>query len=93
MVPFTLKREYGRIDSGLSGYLTEDARVVGEMITRNAVKFPEKTASSEEEIIKFCGEHLAGYKKPKSVEFWQELPKSPQGKILKRAIRERYETH
>jgi acyl-CoA synthetase (AMP-forming)/AMP-acid ligase II len=43
---------------------------------------------SEEEIIKFCGEHLAGYKKPKSVEFWKELPKSPQGKILKRSIRE-----
>ena len=45
-------------------------------------------AASEEEIIKFCGEHLAGYKKPKSVEFWKELPKSPQGKILKKAIRE-----
>lgn len=42
----------------------------------------------EEEIIKFCGEHLAGYKKPKSVEFWKELPKSPQGKILKKTIRE-----
>jgi acyl-CoA synthetase (AMP-forming)/AMP-acid ligase II len=44
--------------------------------------------ASEEEIIKFCGEHLAGYKKPKSVEFWKELPKSPQGKILKKAIRQ-----
>ena len=50
----------------------------------------EGATASEEEIIKFCGEHLAGYKKPKSVEFWKELPKSPQGKILKRAIRERY---
>ena len=45
-------------------------------------------AVSEEEITKFCSEHLAGYKKPKSVEFWGELPKSPQGKILKKAIRE-----
>jgi acyl-CoA synthetase (AMP-forming)/AMP-acid ligase II len=43
---------------------------------------------SEEEITKFCGEHLAGYKKPKSVEFWNELPKSPQGKILKKEIRD-----
>ncbi len=50
----------------------------------------EKVVLSEEEIIKFCGERLAGYKKPKSVEFWKELPKSPQGKILKRDIRERY---
>jgi len=33
---------------------------------------------------------MASYKKPKSVEFWKELPKSPQGKILRRVIRERY---
>jgi long-chain acyl-CoA synthetase len=64
----------------------------GEAV-KAVIVLKEKTATSEEEIIKFCGEHLAGYKKPKSVEFWQELPKSPQGKILKRAIRERYETH
>ncbi|RJR40782.1 MAG: long-chain-fatty-acid--CoA ligase [Desulfobacteraceae bacterium] len=41
-----------------------------------------------DEIINFCGDHLASYKKPRSVEFWKELPKSPQGKILKRVIRE-----
>ncbi|MBP1730015.1 MAG: acyl-CoA synthetase (AMP-forming)/AMP-acid ligase [Deltaproteobacteria bacterium] len=46
--------------------------------------------ASQEEIIRFCGERLAGFKKPKSVEFWQELPKSPQGKILKKSIREFY---
>ena len=50
--------------------------------------FRQGATASEEEIIKFCGEHLAGYKKPKSVEFWKELPKSSQGKILKRSIRE-----
>ena len=33
---------------------------------------------------------LAGFKKPKSVEFWKELPKSPQGKILKKEIRKHY---
>jgi long-chain acyl-CoA synthetase len=50
----------------------------------------ENTMISEDEIIKFCGERLASYKKPKSVEFWKELPKSPQGKILKKEIRKRY---
>jgi len=50
----------------------------------------EGSTVSEEEIIRFCGEHLAGYKKPKSVEFWRELPKSPQGKILKKEIRKRF---
>ena len=42
------------------------------------------------EIIEFCGKNLAGFKKPKSVDFWEELPKSPQGKILKKEIRKHY---
>jgi long-chain acyl-CoA synthetase len=50
----------------------------------------EGAVISEGEVISFCAERMASYKKPKTVEFWQELPKSPQGKILKRAIRERY---
>jgi len=45
---------------------------------------------TEREIIEFCGRNLAGFKKPKSVEFWKELPKSPQGKILKKEIRKHY---
>jgi acyl-CoA synthetase (AMP-forming)/AMP-acid ligase II len=37
-----------------------------------------------------CRAHLAGYKTPRAFEFWSELPKSPVGKVLKRAIRERF---
>ena len=61
----------------------------GEAV-KAVVVLKESTTASEEEIIKFCGEHLTGYKKPKSVEFLKELPKNPTGKILKRAIREKY---
>jgi acyl-CoA synthetase (AMP-forming)/AMP-acid ligase II len=46
--------------------------------------------ASEEEIINLCKENIASYKKPRSVEFVQQLPKSPTGKILKRVIREQY---
>jgi len=46
--------------------------------------------TTEAELVDFCGQHLAGYKKPKSVEFWQELPKSPAGKILKKELRLHY---
>jgi acyl-CoA synthetase (AMP-forming)/AMP-acid ligase II len=45
---------------------------------------------TEEEIISLCKENIASYKKPRSVEFVQQLPKSPTGKILKRVIRERF---
>jgi len=57
---------------------------------RALVVLRQGAATTEAEIIKFCGERLAGYKKPKAVEFWDELPKSPAGKILKKELRERY---
>jgi long-chain acyl-CoA synthetase len=46
--------------------------------------------ATEEEIINFCKEHLASYKKPKSVEFWDSLPMTGSGKIMKNEIRDRY---
>lgn len=45
---------------------------------------------SEEEIIDFCKENLASYKKPKSVEFVDTLPRNPLGKVLKKDLRKRY---
>jgi long-chain acyl-CoA synthetase len=43
-------------------------------------------------IMEFCKQHLARYKAPKSVEFVESLPKNPQGKILKRELKEKYWT-
>ena len=54
------------------------------------VVLKEGMDAGEEEIIGFCKDRLASYKKPKSVEFRKELPKNPTGKILKRVIRESY---
>lgn len=44
----------------------------------------------EEDIIQVCKDKLAGYKKPKSVEFIEELPRNPSGKVLKRVLRDPY---
>jgi long-chain acyl-CoA synthetase len=46
--------------------------------------------ATAEEMIAFCKERMASYKTPKSVEFVESLPKNPQGKILKRELREKY---
>jgi acyl-CoA synthetase (AMP-forming)/AMP-acid ligase II len=46
--------------------------------------------ASADEVMAFCKEHLARYKAPRSVEFVDSLPRNPQGKILKRELRERY---
>jgi len=39
-------------------------------------------------VMAWAKDHLAGYKRPKGIEVWPELPKSAANKILRRAIRE-----
>lgn len=48
--------------------------------------------ATEEEIITLCREHLAPFKVPKKVVFTEKLPKTPSGKILKRDLRNLYNT-
>lgn len=43
-----------------------------------------------EDIIIFCKDRLASYKKPKSIEFTDSLPRTPVGKVQKVVIREKY---
>lgn len=61
----------------------------GEAVKAVVVLKQGATATAEE-IIAFAGERMAGYKKPKSVDFVTELPKNPVGKVLKRELRDRY---
>ncbi|MNT49513.1 Long-chain-fatty-acid--CoA ligase [compost metagenome] len=42
---------------------------------------------SEEDVARYCQENLTGYKRPKYIEFRDELPKSNVGKILRRELR------
>ena len=63
--------------------------VWGEAV-KALVVLKQRARASAEELIEHCKAHLASYKKPKSVEFRKELPKTPSGKILKRALREKY---
>jgi acyl-CoA synthetase (AMP-forming)/AMP-acid ligase II len=43
---------------------------------------------SEAELIEHCRARLAAYKAPKAVRFVDEVPKSPVGKLLRRALRD-----
>ncbi|HKZ26775.1 MAG TPA: hypothetical protein VJ086_02640 [Rubrobacteraceae bacterium] len=60
----------------------------GEAVT--AVVVPKEDGVSPEEMISFCEGEISGYKKPKRVEFEDEIPRNPSGKILKNVLRERY---
>jgi long-chain acyl-CoA synthetase len=42
------------------------------------------------ELLAYCREHLATYKCPKTVDFTDQLPREPNGKLYKRLLRERY---
>jgi long-chain acyl-CoA synthetase len=43
---------------------------------------------TEQQVLAFCKERLTGYKRPKTVEFREELPKTNVGKILRRELRD-----
>ncbi|WP_354701593.1 Long-chain-fatty-acid--CoA ligase [Paraconexibacter sp. AEG42_29] len=61
----------------------------GEAIVAVVVPRPGVTLVPDA-IIAGCREQIAGYKCPKSVEVWDEIPKSPRGKPLRRAVRDRF---
>ncbi len=44
--------------------------------------------ATEQEILDFCKQRLTGYKRPRSVEFRDELPVSPVGKVLRRILKD-----
>ncbi len=64
--------------------VTDDYR--GETIKVFVSLKPGQTAT-EEEIIEFCKDKLAPYKRPKLVEFRDEIPKSAVGKVLRKVLR------
>lgn len=53
------------------------------------VVLKEEASATKEELIAFCKERIAPYKRIREVQFVGELPKTPVGKILKRRLRER----
>jgi long-chain acyl-CoA synthetase len=62
----------------------------GETVKALVVRRGGATTCTGEDLVAFARERLAGYKLPRSVEFVDELPRTPTGKVLKRELRERY---
>ena len=64
--------------------------LAGEVVKVVLVKADQYSASpSEADVRAWCSSHLAGYKRPRVVEFLPELPRSSVGKLLRRGLRER----
>ncbi len=61
----------------------------GEAVKAIVVLAPGAEAG-EDDLIAFCREQLASYKRPRSVDFVGELPRNASGKVLKKELREQY---
>jgi long-chain acyl-CoA synthetase len=58
----------------------------GEAVKIYAVRKNDKV--TEQDVLDYCRENLTNYKRPRSIEFRDELPKTNVGKILRRALRD-----
>ena len=52
------------------------------------IKLKQGETVTQEEMIAFCKENMAGYKRPKIIEFRDEIPVSNVGKVLRRVLRD-----
>ena len=57
----------------------------GEVVRVVIVK--KDPALTKEQVLEHCRQQLTGYKVPKIVEFWKELPKTNVGKVLRREVK------
>lgn len=61
----------------------------GESV-KAVIMLKEGATTTESEVLELAKSKLAGYKRPKSVDFVTELPMTPTGKILRRLVKEKY---
>ena len=61
----------------------------GETVKAVVVRRPGQELTGED-LIEWSRSRLAGYKRPRSVDFTDSIPRNPSGKILKRELRQPY---
>ena len=61
----------------------------GEQL-KAVVQLQPGMSATAEEIVDFARQHLADYKRPRSVDFVDALPREPSGKLYKRKLKEQY---
>ena len=62
---------------------------LGEVIAAFVVRKPGETTGADA-LARHCGELIAGYKKPRVIEFVDALPRNATGKVTKNTLRDAY---
>ena len=79
------------LDAAVLGVPNEDLGEEVKAVVQPAAGV-EGSPELERELIAFCREHLAHFKAPRSIDFVDELPRLPTGKLYKRLLRDKYWT-
>ncbi|TFF19164.1 long-chain fatty acid--CoA ligase [Jiella endophytica] len=82
--------EIEEVVTRMPGVVEAAAIAIADEASGEAVKLfvvREDEALGEEAIRSYCKENLTGYKRPRIIEFREELPKSAVGKVLRRELR------
>ena len=83
--------EVEEVVAGLAGVMECAAIGIPDERSGEAVKLvlvKKDPSLTEEDVIEHCRHNLTGYKVPRVVEFRDELPKTPVGKVLRRELRD-----
>jgi fatty-acyl-CoA synthase len=59
-------------------------------VPKGCVVLKPGSSVTEEELIDFCRSRMAHYKCPQSIDFFESLPKTGTGKVLRRELRKKY---